>query len=119
MPIFHRYVCHDTYIGNAYALALNSNILRRLSAATINPPFEDGIYTTPDLVASSMARWLKTGCGWDGQRKLTPAGKNYATFDLDFLKSAARLRGTGSPQASGFGPGSLVLAALRGRGIAR
>jgi hypothetical protein len=29
-------------------------------------------------------------CGWDGQTALTPAGKNFASFDRQFLKRLPR-----------------------------
>ena len=43
----------------------------------------------PDQVADDFAAWLK-GCGWDGQTALTPAGKNFASFDRQFLKRLPR-----------------------------
>ena len=43
----------------------------------------------PDQVADDFAVWLKA-CGWNGQTGLTPAGKNFASFDRQFLKRLPR-----------------------------
>ena len=40
-------------------------------------------------MADDFADWLK-GCGWDGTTSLTPAGKNFASFDRQFLKRLPR-----------------------------
>jgi hypothetical protein len=58
LPSYHRLVVHKEYRGNAYALALNANLLRRLSGER-EPWFRD-----PDQVADDFAAWLK-GCGMD------------------------------------------------------
>jgi len=83
LPVYHRLVCYRDYRGNAYALALNANLLRRLSGQR-EPCWRD-----PDQVADDFAAWLRD-CGWDGQRGLTPAGKNFASFDRQFLKRLPR-----------------------------
>jgi DNA polymerase III epsilon subunit-like protein len=83
LPKYHRLVVHNEYRGNAYALALNAALLRRLSGAR-EPWFLD-----PDRVADDFATWLKA-CGWNGQTGLTPAGKNFASFDRQFLKRLPR-----------------------------
>jgi len=77
LPIFHKYVGHDCYVGDAYALAMNAKILKRLSGKWDNCVLE------PDQVADAFLEWLAK-CGWDGSA-LTPAGKNYSSFDKQFL----------------------------------
>jgi len=83
LPVYHRLVAHEEYRGNAYALALNAALLKRLSGER-EPWFLD-----PDQVADDFATWLKV-CGWDGQTALTPAGKNFASFDRQFLRRLPR-----------------------------
>ena len=80
LPIYRRLVLHKEYRGNAYALALNANLLKRLSGQR-EPWFLD-----PEQVVDDFATWLRENCGWDGQAALTPAGKNFASFDRQFLK---------------------------------
>ena len=83
LPKYHRLVVHEEYRGSAFALALNANLLKHLSGQR-EPWFLD-----PDQVADDFAAWLK-GCGWDGQAGLTPAGKNFASFDRQFLRRLPR-----------------------------
>jgi len=83
LPVYHRLVYHKEYRGSAYALALNANLLRHLSGQR-EPWWRD-----PDQVADDFAAWLKE-CGWDGQTALTAAGKNFASFDRQFLKRLPR-----------------------------
>jgi len=70
-----------TWLG--YALAMNANLLRHLSGQ------QELWWRDPDQVADDFAAWLKE-CGWDGKRALTPAGKNFASFDRQFLKRLPR-----------------------------
>ena len=83
LPIYHRYVVHPFYRGQPYALALNSKILKRLSGDL------DQFCLPPEGIAEDFAIWLDK-CGWrggpDGDSRLTPAGKNFASFDKPFLK---------------------------------
>jgi len=83
LPVYHRLVYYKEYRGSAYALALNANLLRHLSGRR-EPWWRD-----PGQVADDFAAWLK-GCGWDGRAALTPAGKNFASFDRQFLKRLPR-----------------------------
>ncbi len=85
LPTFHCYVVHERIIGDPVALAMNADILRKLA----NPKTVDDNFLTPSLVGSDMAAWLQT-LGWDGQTALTPAGKNFASFDRQFLKRLPR-----------------------------
>jgi DNA polymerase III epsilon subunit-like protein len=83
LPVYHRLVYHKEYRGSAYALAMNANLLRHLSGQ------QEPWWRDPEQVADDFAAWLK-GCGWDGQAALTPAGKNFASFDRQFLKRLPR-----------------------------
>lgn len=101
-PRFHRYVRHKLYVGEPFALNLNSRIFGRLAEEPAG--FE---YACVDDVPYLLAAWIKD-CGWDMKaRKVTFAGKNFGAFDLAFLK---RLQGFDSVVRYNwriFDPGSM------------
>jgi len=80
LPRFHCYVVHEQIVGQPFALALNADILRKLA----NPQKTED-FLPPSEVADAMATWLGR-CGWDVSKVVTPAGKNFASFDRQFLK---------------------------------
>jgi DNA polymerase III epsilon subunit-like protein len=80
LPTFHCYVVHKQIVGQPYALALNGETLRRLA-----DPEKGEDLLLPEEVAGKMAAWLG-GCAWDLSKSITPAGKNFASFDRQFLK---------------------------------
>ena len=80
LPVFHRYVVHHAYRGQPYALAMNADILRRLSGVTSGEDF-----CRPEDIGDQFEFWLAS-CGWDTKKPITPAGKNFSSFDLPFLK---------------------------------
>jgi len=80
LPRFHCYVVHKQIVGQPFALALNADILRKLA----NPQKTED-FLPPSEVADAMATWLGR-CGWDVSKVVTPAGKNFASFDRQFLK---------------------------------
>jgi oligoribonuclease len=84
LPTYRRLVVHDEYRGQPFALAMNAALLREL-AGEPKPWF-----LHEDEVAIDFATWLKTACGWDGETALTPAGKNFSSFDRNFLKRLPR-----------------------------
>lgn len=85
LPTFHCYVVHERIVGQPFGLAMNSKLLYRLA----NPPVLNEWSANNDLrpgdVARDMAAWLQI-CGWDTKKAITPAGKNFASFDRGFLK---------------------------------
>jgi len=83
LPIFHKYVYHPTYTGEPYALALNAKTLKRLSSISA-ADLQNKVCIRPDEIAGCFAQWLAL-CGWDCKVALTPAGKNFASFDKNFL----------------------------------
>ncbi len=76
LKTFRALIGHDEYRGQPYALAMNSKLLYELAGTSI--------LLTPRRVVGHLCRWL-AGCGWDG-KSITPAGKNFGSFDLQFLK---------------------------------
>ena len=83
LPTYHQLICHTEYRGSAYALAMNATLLKQLAD---NGKLQ---WLKPSQVTDSFAAWLKS-CGWDGKTALTPAGKNFASFDRQFLKRLPR-----------------------------
>ena len=79
LPTFHCYVIHQRIVGEPFALALNAEILRKLA-----DPQKDEIFLRPEEVADKMAAWLSKH--WEPGKTITPAGKNFASFDRQFLK---------------------------------
>ena len=79
LPTWHCYMPHDNIVGSPFALAMNADILRKLA----NPP-RDEVFLRPEEAAQSLADWLKS-LG-EPQKTYVPAGKNFASFDRQFLK---------------------------------
>lgn len=86
LPIFHKYVYspNGRYQGEPYALQMNAKILKRLSSIS-GADRQNKVCVRPDEVADEFRSWLLNACGWDGKTCLTPAGKNFASFDKQFL----------------------------------
>jgi oligoribonuclease (3'-5' exoribonuclease) len=79
LKTFRCLVQHDNYHGSAYALALNVKLLKELAG-----PWETSMLE-PHEVGEVFNSWLK-GCGWNGKENMTAAGKNFASFDRQFLR---------------------------------
>jgi DNA polymerase III epsilon subunit-like protein len=76
LPTYRKLVTHQQYTGNAYALAMNAKLLEELA-------LRGGLDEWH--VATDLFNWL-VSCGWDQKTSVTLAGKNVASFDLQFLK---------------------------------
>ena len=78
LSTFHCYVDNGTVKGEPYALSIHSTILRRIATK------EEGyVYLKPEEVVDAFREWLydcKIG------EPITAAGKNFAAFDLPFLR---------------------------------
>lgn len=86
LPTFHCYIVHDIIFGQAYALSMHPTILRRIATQ------EDGYtYLRAEEVAPAFDRFLAENYyekKADGaiDKRVNAAGKNFAGFDLQFLK---------------------------------
>jgi len=80
LPTWRCFVKHETYTGQPYALAMNSRCLYALAE---QPQRKDVIEAK--YVALAFAEWLKNDVGYCA-KSITPAGKNFAVFDYQFLK---------------------------------
>ena len=70
-PTFYRVLRHDFIRGEPYALQMNNELLGEGPAYGIRPA----------SLFSDFAQWL----GLWGLTKVTPVGKNFGSFDLQFL----------------------------------
>lgn len=79
-PTFHTYVRHKTIVGDPFALGLNANILKRIAAQ----PKEYNFCCLDDVMVL-LSTWINKH--WPmREKKVTFAGKNFGSFDLQFLK---------------------------------
>lgn len=80
LPAFHCYVTHKQLVGDPFALALNHDILVKLAKPGDYPEYK---YIDEVGLILDFEAWLDSN-GITG--KVVPAGKNFASFDKQFLK---------------------------------
>ena len=79
-PQFHVYVDNERLRGEIFAISMNSNILKKILELKNN---KDEInLVTPYNIIPALVTFLKN----NGIEKATFAGKNFASFDLQFFK---------------------------------
>lgn len=81
LPYFHIYLDMPTFRGNAFALAMNHEILKKI--AELQKAKDKVLLCPPNEVSARLQAFL------DGQfivDKIIPAGKNFGSFDLQFLR---------------------------------
>jgi oligoribonuclease len=81
LPRFHCYVVHKQIKGEAYALAMNAEILRRIAEPRKYPEY---LFLAASFVGERFAEWLQS-VNIDPKDKVLAAGKNFAGFDLQFF----------------------------------
>lgn len=82
LPVFHCYVVHERIVGEPFALAMNAEILRTI--ATRNQTGAIGNFLYPWEVGPQFSGFLeKNGIDF---RNCPAAGKNFASFDRQFLE---------------------------------
>lgn len=84
---FHCYVVHDIYQGEPYALSMHSKIFRRIATRLSDENRVFKFYRFSQ-VSKALSNWITNlGGVWNTTtNKLTIAGKNFGSFDLQFLK---------------------------------
>lgn len=80
LPRFQCYIVDEPVIGSHYALSMHPKILRRI--ATRTPGFT---YIHCDDIALKFLDWLNKYGIIPYKEHITFAGKNYASFDKQFL----------------------------------
>jgi DNA polymerase III alpha subunit (gram-positive type) len=79
LPAFRQILKYTELRGNPFALALNAELLKQIA----NPQPEEA-FCQPCELGQRLANWVRA-CGLDPMN-LTAAGKNFASFDMQFLK---------------------------------
>lgn len=87
LPRFHTYFIHDEIVGEPYALSMHPTILRRI--AIRQEPFN---YLTQTNFVYNFCSWLRENKM--GER-ITAAGKNFASFDKQFIEAIPEWRLSG------------------------
>lgn len=85
LPYFHRYLKWDEVRGNPYAVSMNAETLRKIAAADPSTPL-----CAPEELGNQFANWL-AHYHLD-PKKITAAGKNFASFDMPFLYQIPQFR---------------------------
>ena len=95
IPKFNRYIRHDRYVGQEYALWLNSEILLKLSkykdSWTLKEKHDSQIVENYAQLFDDFERWVRDVTDKKDLLKdvhINCAGKNFASFDLQFIKKA-------------------------------
>ena len=85
LPKFHRFVTHDEYRGEAYALGMHGDKFKIIGSQKDHPEFK---FCKNDFLTLELAQWLEVN-GYSrnrgGRISLTAAGKNFGAFDLQFI----------------------------------
>ncbi len=87
LPSFQTYIDNgDSLVGSPFALQMNSTILKRIATK------EEGYtYVKPTKLGKLFKKWLQDnniGSLIDNTKmKITVAGKNFGSFDLQFLNN--------------------------------
>ena len=99
------------YTGEPYALALNAKILKRLSSISA-ADLQNKVCMRPDRSGrAAFAQWLALlRLGLQDQR-LTPAGKNFSSFDKNFLDQLPGWKETVKLNHRALDPAVILLAA--------
>lgn len=89
LPSLDFYVTYpdDNYKGNAYGMAMNSEIIKTIAERHKQSPkpLSSQLFVPVDMVDRYIHEWIAEFCGTD--QKILAAGKNFSGFDLPFLKS--------------------------------
>jgi len=81
LPSFECYVDNGKITGSAYALSMHSKILRAI--ATKDTDVE---ILKPNCIAEEFEEWLSQHDLESCEKRLTVAGKNFGSFDRQFLE---------------------------------
>jgi hypothetical protein len=82
-PTFHCYISHNSVTGSPFALQMNAAILRKIATRQAGDPD----FCDMHELAGQFSKWMYRECGWPlAEKQITPAGKNFASFDRGFLR---------------------------------
>lgn len=81
-PSFHCYVVHEKIVGTAFALAMNAQIIERIAHSKEFPNYN---FFTPIEAMEAFGDFIAEHFPQKDYKKVTVAGKNFASFDRNFL----------------------------------
>ena len=85
LPVFHTYFLKDRYLGEPFALSMHPEIFRRIAERDT----KKYTFMSATKLGYAFRRFLVEKGGYEekhDQVTITVAGKNFAAFDLQFLK---------------------------------
>jgi len=88
LPTFHCYFIKDNYVGEPYALSMHPTIFRRIAERGLEENRKKYNYLSANNFGNSFKKFLLNN-GYVSEHDkvtITAAGKNFASFDLQFLK---------------------------------
>ena len=88
LPSFHCYFPRDSYVGEPYALSMHSTIFRRIAERGLEENRNKYNFLSADHFGNSFKKFLLNN-GYTAEHDkvvINAAGKNFAAFDLQFLK---------------------------------
>lgn len=92
---FHRYIIPINYVWDFYCLKMHSVLIQEIDKLAMAK--DPSVVGSLDTVGHQFKRWLHHDCGiklkegqpltqhYDTMEKVTAAGKNFGSFDLQFL----------------------------------
>lgn len=88
LPSFHCYLAKDSYTGEPYALSMHSTIFRRIAERHLEENRNKYHFFSAERFGNSFKQFLlNNGYALEHDKVvITAAGKNFAAFDLQFLK---------------------------------
>ena len=91
LPVFHRYFIKDKYVGEPYALSMHPKIFRAI--AERSNAEDKWKYISATKLGNAFKKFL-VKYGYEEKHSkvvITVAGKNFSSFDLQFLKKKTDL----------------------------
>jgi hypothetical protein len=88
LPMFHCYLVKDSYCGEPYALSMHPTIFRRIAERGLEENRRKYNYLTATSLGNAFKKFLLNN-GYTSEHDkvvVTAAGKNFSSFDLQFLK---------------------------------
>lgn len=84
LPVFHTYFSKDKFLGEPYALSMHKEIFLRIAERK-----EGYTYISAEKLGNQFKQFLlKNGYNLEKDRiTINVAGKNFSSFDLQFLKN--------------------------------
>jgi oligoribonuclease len=89
LPQYRALILHPSIVGQPYALSMHPKLFLEMSDALkmTEEERDEKNYLYPEEVGESFSFWLKRNNFEGHPVKITAAGKNFGTFDLQFINN--------------------------------